>query len=540
MKNSIKTKTTFACVFFLLLFSGCDSFLDTVPDNRAELNTEEKISQLLVSAYPDANYAVVTNAMADYVTARPGRPTVSSLTALYINEDAYYWRDKYFYGTHNDSPTGFWNQCYLAIAVANHALDAIAKMPNPDALRHQRSEALLCRAFAHFLLVTLYAKTYVPEAANDSPGIPYADEPETVVFAKYERKTVKYVYERIEEDIEEALQNLPPDALFKVPAYHFTEKVALTFASRFYLYKGDYQKVIDLTSRVVPTPVRADNGNVSASDPANTWAATYFAAFKKWTTTASSIRAEFRRAENKHNFLIGETYSILERTSIAQYETSEAHLPASSTRNITGGYWPFTSYVHPSFTGCAFVYKFLEHQYQSSSTGIQPYVMFPWIRAEEVLLNRIEAEIHLDRFDAAVNDLNVYYRQRSGQTTTLTSPYDESTMTLNLARITGYWASLPGGNLAGSLSSNFLRDHNAFSAATWSDDKIALMLTLLDTRRAEYTHEGMRWFDVLRYKIPVVHLDMNNQELTFGVDDPRRIRQIPEVAVNSGLEPNPR
>jgi hypothetical protein len=541
MKNSIKTKTTFTCIFFLLLFSGCDSFLDTVPDNRAELNTEEKISQLLVSAYPNANYAAVNNEMADYVTARPGQSTLASLTARYINEDAYFWRDDYVYSTHHDSPIGFWNECYLAIAIANHALDAITKMPNPDALRHQRSEALLCRAFAHFLLVNLYANTYVPGAANDSPGVPYADEPETTVFAKYERNTVKYVYDRIEEDIEEALQNLPPDALFKVPAYHFTEKAALTFASRFYLYKGDYQKVIELTSRVVPTSVRAGNGNVPASDPANTWAATYFAAFKQWTSNAANIQAEFRRAENKHNFLIGETYSLLERIpSRAQYETSQVHLPASSTRNITGGYWPFTTYVSPSFTGCAYVYKFSEYAYQSSSSGVQPYVMFPWIRAEEVLLNRIEAEIHLDLFDAAVNDLNVYYRQRSGETTTLTSPYNESIMTLDQDRITDYWENLPTGSLSGNLANNFLMDNNAFGAAAWSDVKMALMLTLIDTRRAEYTHEGMRWFDVLRYKIPVVHLDMNNQELTLSVNDPRRIRQIPEVAVNFGLEPNPR
>ncbi|MFA6832745.1 MAG: carbohydrate-binding protein, partial [Bacteroidaceae bacterium] len=37
----------------LLLFSGCDTFLDTTPDNRAEVDTAAKVKQLLVSAYPD-------------------------------------------------------------------------------------------------------------------------------------------------------------------------------------------------------------------------------------------------------------------------------------------------------------------------------------------------------------------------------------------------------------------------------------------------------------------------------------------------------
>lgn len=32
---------------------SCNDFLDKTPDNRTELNTDQKIAKLLVSAYPD-------------------------------------------------------------------------------------------------------------------------------------------------------------------------------------------------------------------------------------------------------------------------------------------------------------------------------------------------------------------------------------------------------------------------------------------------------------------------------------------------------
>ncbi len=36
----------------LLAFSSCSDFLDTLPDSRTEINSTDKISPLLVSAYP--------------------------------------------------------------------------------------------------------------------------------------------------------------------------------------------------------------------------------------------------------------------------------------------------------------------------------------------------------------------------------------------------------------------------------------------------------------------------------------------------------
>lgn len=41
-------------------FTSCDDFLDTLPDNRTTIDTEEKVKSILTSAYPDKTYALVT------------------------------------------------------------------------------------------------------------------------------------------------------------------------------------------------------------------------------------------------------------------------------------------------------------------------------------------------------------------------------------------------------------------------------------------------------------------------------------------------
>ena len=35
--------------------SSCNDFLDELPDNRTELNSEQKIAKMLVSAYPEGS-----------------------------------------------------------------------------------------------------------------------------------------------------------------------------------------------------------------------------------------------------------------------------------------------------------------------------------------------------------------------------------------------------------------------------------------------------------------------------------------------------
>jgi len=66
-KNNIKIKyILFIAVGFIFLPS-CNKFLEKEPDNRATLDTPEKVSQLLGKAYPGANYIPFTETSTDNV-----------------------------------------------------------------------------------------------------------------------------------------------------------------------------------------------------------------------------------------------------------------------------------------------------------------------------------------------------------------------------------------------------------------------------------------------------------------------------------------
>jgi hypothetical protein len=70
--------------------------------------------------------------------------------------------------------------------------------------------------------------------------------------------------------------------------------------------------------------------------------------------------------------------------------------------------------------------------------------------------------------------------------------------------------------------------------------QVGIIYTLLDFKRAEFIQEGNRWFDILRYNIPVTHFAATGQLYQLGADDLRRVLQIPASAKLAGIDQNPR
>lgn len=87
-----------------------------------------------------------------------------------------------------DSPTHLWEGYYEAIAVANQALEAIEKSDNAGELNAQRGEALLCRAYSHFMLVNVFSQAYNEQTSDTDLGIPYVKERETIVSKNYDSR----------------------------------------------------------------------------------------------------------------------------------------------------------------------------------------------------------------------------------------------------------------------------------------------------------------------------------------------------------------
>ena len=91
----------------------------------------------------------------------------------------------------------------MAISAANEVIKAIENMGGVKATGYyaEMAEALLCRAYNHFILVNVFAMQYNAMTADTDQGIPYITEPETTLNPSYERGTVAHVYEMIDKDL---------------------------------------------------------------------------------------------------------------------------------------------------------------------------------------------------------------------------------------------------------------------------------------------------------------------------------------------------
>ncbi|NHW59565.1 RagB/SusD family nutrient uptake outer membrane protein, partial [Escherichia coli] len=81
-----------------------------------------------------------------------------------------------------------------------HALEYLKQFPDKtDRIKALYGEALLVRAYLHFMLVNIWAEAYSPNST--ALGIPYVTQPEKKALPEYKRLTVAQVYDKIEEDL---------------------------------------------------------------------------------------------------------------------------------------------------------------------------------------------------------------------------------------------------------------------------------------------------------------------------------------------------
>lgn len=482
-------KITFYIAFFsLLAFPGCKDYLDQAVDQRAELDTVEKVSELLATAYPQADYVTFTEAASDLADDKGPSSTINDE----VNRNPYLFQD--VQAKDQGSPNLYWNACYAAIAAANHALEAIRTSPNPSEYSAQRGEALVARAYSHFMLVTLFAKVYDPATASSDPGIPYVTSPEKVVLGQYDRKTVAYVYEQIEKDLNTGI-GLINNSAYRVPKYHFNTAAAHAFATRFYLFKKDYAQVISHANQTFP------GGDIGPN--LRPWVSVYS------NLTANEGLAVYTQATENANLLLVETQSLWARSYGAYRYGLSTNIVNYLYRsnNVTGARWVFPLYTQGADNWL--ILKFREHFVRTDANANIgfPYTIFPLFTAEEVLFNRAEANLELGNNEAARTDLNLYASYR----------------------IANY--SLATHGVTNTKLRNFYGTSNV---------KLGLLNALLDFKAAEFVHEGLRWFDIIRLKIPVQHTTVEGQVLTLSAADPRRVFQIPQEVSLAGIGQNPR
>lgn len=472
----------------LVLTASCKKYLETAPDNRTEINSIEKVSQLLATAYPTNDYVTFAESASD--NAEDKGVGIGNLDER--TDVPYAWAD--LIGSGSDNSSGYWNASYESIAAANQALESIEKENLGPAAIPYKGEALVARAYAHFMLSIFFAKPYEKGGANNSPGIPYITSSETKVLVNYSRGTVQSTYEKIQKDLEEGIKLLSVSA-YKSPKFHFTPAAANAFASRFYLFTGDWQKAIDAATLTVP-------GNDFVNN------------MRRYTTDLKSITAEefrtnFNSSAQKYNLLIANCYSTYFSFGSSPRHGYGPKLAKMFTqKNVTGKVLAnrVLSYSSNDYT----TYKYKGYFF-NTGPGIGYNLCYtPLLTVDEALMNRAEAYVEANQFDKALKDINDFMSVRI-------TGFNPSTDAVTLAKIKAF----------------YLID----------DPKEGLIKTILDSKKAEFLQEGIRWFDIVRRRLTVVHNIFTTTSETFvelGPNDPRRLFQLPLEVNLSGIELNPR
>lgn len=536
-------------------FASCSDFLDQLPDERTELDTEAKIEQLLMTSYPLANYSWVCELSSDnlidnqapHLPSGPWDPQVLG----HYNYSAYDRMDDELFRfepansatySSSDSPGEIWEYYYNSIASANAALEAIENKRDANGnlsenLTIARSEALLLRAYCHFILVNVFSQAYKDEeASKNDVGVPYVTTRETTLRQSYDRGNVTDTYQKIGEDLEEGLKHIS-DKYYKAPKYHFNTNAAHAFAARYYLYKREYQKVIDHANYVLGTDsasagkmmmnYAAFDGCVTSDDYANVW----------------------HSPDRNNNLLLLTTYSVYERRCfgyrysmagpVAQQVLMVHESPLwnsyyASPIALVGGFIFSSSMADYGF----FTTKVGEHfEYTNKLAGIgYVHTIVRAFTANELLLERAEANIMLGNIKAAQDDLRWYWNCSidnfsaadkqayldAGYIKYMTNPVFDS-----------YYAN--GNNINCHQSWDFT-EKNVSSSFVVPEDRVKYMNCLNDFRRFETCNEGLRFFDLKRWGMEWTHTVGNNStEYVMSGDDPRRAIEVPWETLSAGL-----
>ena len=534
----------------MLAMTGCN-FLDHEPDMRAEINTKEKVQLLLVSAYTEANSAPICEYSSDNVIdnnvpdSKTGQANaVNPLDEMY--NEIFAWKPVKSSGS-QDSPKFIWDGHYSAIATANQALQAIKKLEaqgiNMDA---EKGEALLSRAYHHFLLAGVFCQAWKnEEASKQDLGITYMMQPETKVAPEYWRGPSKQVgldlnndtawiggslydtYMAIQNDLEQGLK-LVSDEYYSVPRYHFNVKAAHAFAARFYLYKREWAKVVEHADYVLTT---TDESTLAMLFDATT------------NRDKSNIELAF-----KHYIDVNEPSNLLLNTTMSS--SAYAHFPTYGRYQYNGDAQDFTTYGsgpcwNGQFPGIGtwsadqklggFVAKdYYDFEYTDKVAG------YGYIRmvtraftTNETLLCRAEAKVHMNDLTGATNDFRLW--AQGYNVSARMNINADSTVKLTPEIISKFYTEKAGTKFAPAL-------HNQEMSSDWviSAEQMPFIHCALHFRRIETLHDGLRWQDIKRYGIEIEHVQGKDPARKLVWNDDRRAIQLPQEVIVAGMTANPR
>lgn len=509
--------------------SSCNDFLDKLPDDRAEVNTEEKINNLLATAYSTHAPLMILEVSSDNVMDNGKKFQWQP-----NQESMYRWEE--VVTTLNDDPRSLWNSCYYAVATANQALESIDAV-GADNLKPQRAEALLCRAYGMFLMANTFCMAYDPSKAATYLGLPYPTKPEQDVNTQYERGTLEELYAKISADIEEALPMVDDNHLTgKAVKYHFNRKAAYAFAARFNLYYQKWEKAISYANEVLGNnpegmlrdywhlstlsgPEDINNAYINSGENANLMLLTLYSTAGRQFTGSSS----YRRFNHSRALITNETYWAKMPWGSGSNATAANPTTHLLVANIQYGVNEAVFFPN--------IREKFEYTDKVNATGFA-HIVDPAFTGEETLLVRAEAYALTKQYDKALADLNLW------QTSHCTAGFTQLTADVVNKFMDGveYSPVVPESDKQRTVKKKL--NPQGFTVETGTQENIIQFV--LQFRRIETMHQGLRFLDLKRYGISFSHNLDGEPALVFEPGDLRGAIQLPADVVKAGLQANPR
>ena len=516
------------------ILASCSDQLDTLPDNRTTLDTPKKIAGLLVTAYPDRTPTLFNEWMSDntdYMGAQNSQGNRGG-------DQYFFWQEQTEGG--NDSPEMVWMLYYEGVYKANEALAAIDEQGGPknDILRNSKGEALLIRAYDHFILANEFCRPYNGKTSTKDAGLYYATgiADFSAAAEQSNRGTVADVYAKIAADIEAGIPLL--NDTYEVPKYHFNKQAAYAFATRFYLYYEKWEKAKEYADKLL-----GSNPAASLRD----YRALQAMPLSK-SEQAVKIAEAYCSASADCNLLVQTSVSnagmalapwlISKRYTLTNY-LSETELFQSN--NIWGTssnlIWkPFT--VNSGESNFALLMKLpREFEIRNTTTGAGYLrTLNVDFTMDEALLNRAEAEIMLGQNDAACADMTIWMKN-----------FFNTNVTLTPTSVQTYFKTVPYAYADAAKMVPSFKKHISprFTIDAEGSVQESLLQCLLNFRRIETVHQGMRWMDIRRYNIEIPRrlIGANGRPSKnldwLEKDDPRQVVQIPQSIREAGVAGNP-
>ena len=516
------------------ILASCSDQLDTLPDNRTTLDTPKKIAGLLVTAYPDRTPTLFNEWMSDntdYMGAQNSQGNRGG-------DQYFFWQEQTEGG--NDSPEMVWMLYYEGVYKANEALAAIEDQGGPknDILRNSKGEALLIRAYDHFILANEFCRPYNGKTSTKDAGLYYATgiADFSAAAEQSNRGTVADVYEKIAADIEAGIPLL--NDTYEVPKYHFNKQAAYAFATRFYLYYEKWEKAKEYADKLLGSNPAASLRDyralqampLSKSDQAVKSAEAYCSASADCNLLVQTSVSSAGMALGP--WLISKRYTLT--NYLAETELFLSNNIWGTSSNLI---WkPFT--VNQGESNFALLMKLpREFEVVNTTTGTGfLHTLNVDFTMDEALLNRVEAEIMLGQNDAACADMTIWMKN-----------FFNTNVTLTPTSVQTFFKAVPYAYADAAKMVPSFKKHISprFTIDAEGSVQESLLQCLLNFRRIETVHQGMRWMDIRRYNIEIPRrlIGANGKPSKnldwLEKDDPRQVVQIPQSIREAGVAGNP-